>query len=340
MSSQETGNGSRAAWHDILLALAGQITDREQTTARSLLAKGDEDQVADVIYSAIEPRHITLPERDAARLLHLLSASGMAPDEKIIGIRDSPGMPRYQFSPVSPAAAGVGGPFQPDAKEQAEQQAVMATAAQCGVRELFGTWRYPPSALMDIHRIYLAKADKGTDLAGIAGQLQQAVIQVGDPLPQVEVYSQDDQLREYQRKVYQNAVPLWIDGAAENIKNAGLFDGNDPSGRAFFAPDHPRISDPVTRKLVLGYLRSGRPVYSGYPDQDDVMDPARGEVVPGGLQTDGEWIWPAGSAYYLEQYHLTPDNALLEHILARGGRITEPDEAAMRNVHVFLMQQA
>jgi hypothetical protein len=335
VSSQETSTGNRAEWHDVLLALAGQLTDKDQSTARALLAAGREDDLAQVIYRAISPRHITLPERDAARLLRLLPSYGIHPDDKIIGIQASPGMPQYQFSPSSPAGLSADDPY----FEDAEERAVMAAASQSGVRELFRTWRYPPTTMMSVHRIYMAKADEGADLAGIAGHLQDAIMQVGDSLPQVEVYSRDEQLSDYHRKVYDNTEALWVDGNADNIKNARLFDGDDQSGRPAFAPDHPRITDPGTRQLVLGYLSAGKLVETGHPNQDDVLDPAQADAVPGGFKTDGEWIWPASAAYYLERYHLAPDPGLLEHILARGGTMTEPGDAAMRDVYASMMGQ-
>lgn len=52
---------------------------------------------------------------------------------------------------------------------------------------------------------------------------------------------------------------------------------------------------------------------------EDVVDPARGAVVPMGLRTDGTWIWADAAAYYLREHHLAPDARLLAHIRRSGG---------------------
>lgn len=331
--SPEASIDNRNEWHEVILRLAGQLYDDDLVTARSLLAAGREELVAGVIYTAILPGHIELPEREAARLLGLLSASGISAAEDIVGIREQPGLPKFSFSPVSPAGGGSGDPYDGDAQEQA----IITVAPLCGVRELYRAWRYSPVALMQTRRVYLAKCDQDSDPAGITGRLQEALNQAGDPTPQVEVYCRDAQLSEYHRKVYGGSETLWLDANADRIRLASLYDGTDTAGNPFFATRHERILDPAERENLLKYLASGTFVRQGGAPQDDILDSTRQGAVPAGLQTDGEWVWPAGASYYLEHYHLAPEPGLRQHILA-SGVMREPDDAALRDVRMFLMR--
>jgi hypothetical protein len=237
---------------------------------------------------------------------------------------------------VSPAGGGPDDAYDGDAQEQA----IMAMAARCGVRELYRAWRYPPVALLQPRRIYLVKSDAGADLAGFAGQLQQALSQAGDAAPQVEVYADGAELAGYQRDVYSGAETLWLDADPSGVRMARLFDGYGSSGEPFFAPGHDLVADVRLRERLLHYLRLGTLVRAAGAPAGDVLDQSRPETVPGGLRTDGEWIWPEAAAYYLERYQLAPDPGLAGHISARGFRVAEPGDAALRNIRAYLIRQS
>jgi hypothetical protein len=334
--SPETELDSRACWHEVMLGLAGQLTDEDLTQARRLLADGREAMVAGVIRGAIQPGHIELPGRATARLIRLLADAGIADADGLVGVRDEPGLPRFRYSAVSPGGGGLDDPGDGDAQEQA----IIARAPECGVRELYRVWRYPPVALLQPRRIYLVTADPDADLAGIAGQLQEALSRAGDAAPQVEVCPEGAELGGYHRDVYAGAETLWLDADPSRVRMASLPDRYGFAGEPFLASGHERIADALLRDQMLHYLRSGKAVNAAGGWMGDILDPSRPGAVPGGLRTDGEWVWPDAVAYYLERYHLAPEPGLAGHISARGFQPTEPGAAALRNVRAFLIRHS
>jgi hypothetical protein len=45
--------------------------------------------------------------------------------------------------------------------------------------------------------------------------------------------------------------------------------------------------------------------------------------VPIATKTDGVWVWPASSAYYLEHHNIYPERDFIEHASAAGFLIPE-----------------
>src|SRR2546421_4746100 len=115
------------------------------------------------------------------------------------------------------------------------------------------------------------------------------------------------------------------------MRIGGVFDGVDEiTGRAVVAPDHVRL-DPAERVRVGAYLRAGTEVMSTTATDVDQVEPDRGEVVPMGFRTDGEWVWSDEVPYYVETYGLAPEPDLYRHIVNHGYRPPVPDaDAATR----------
>ncbi|MET0132610.1 MAG: hypothetical protein ABW215_03355 [Kibdelosporangium sp.] len=117
------------------------------------------------------------------------------------------------------------------------------------------------------------------------------------------------------------------------LKVARVFDLGDPPG---FAPEHPRMTGDA-REWVLTYLKAGNTVMTTPGRLPDVVDPARGAVVPAGVRTDGTWVWTDTITYYLEVHGLAPDPDLLGHIEAATGPPRRSDTATLQRALAALM---
>jgi hypothetical protein len=73
-----------------------------------------------------------------------------------------------------------------------------------------GTWRYPPTGLQPVRRIYLAETPVGADPAETAGRPQDALARAGEPTPPVEAYVAGARLPYYQRSAPARAEALAI----------------------------------------------------------------------------------------------------------------------------------
>jgi hypothetical protein len=68
----------------------------------------------------------------------------------------------------------------------------------------------------------------------------------------------------------------------------------------------------------------------------DVVDPARGAVVPMSFRTDGVWIWTDTVTYYLAEHGMAPDAELLRHIEDRGTAPSDVDAVALHRAMAVL----
>jgi len=112
------------------------------------------------------------------------------------------------------------------------------------------------------------------------------------------------------------------------VSIARVFDGANPSGEPFFAPDHPIVADPAERARLVTFLNDGTAILLSASHETDRITPSRGAVVPLSFRTDGAWIWTDAVTYYLETYGLRPDPGLCDHIAAAGYRCPEVDDQA------------
>lgn len=116
---------------------------------------------------------------------------------------------------------------------------------------------------------------------------------------------------------------------------ARLFDHVDPERGPIFAPDHPRVDDLAERSRLVTFLRGGTALLAVASRSEDRVDPTRGDRVPIVTKTDGQWIWSAGHAYYLQQYGLALEPEFNEHIRARGYIAESPNEQTLRAAAEF-----
>ena len=99
------------------------------------------------------------------------------------------------------------------------------------------------------------------------------------------------------------------------MKRARLFDGVDDAGEPYFAPGHPRLSE-EERADVVRFLDSGTVIRRVSRLDVDRVEPARGNVVPMTVCTDGTWLWNRGLRYYVERYGIAPEPEFLRHMAA------------------------
>jgi hypothetical protein len=118
-------------------------------------------------------------------------------------------------------------------------------------------------------------------------------------------------------------VPVSLPRTVDGFRFARISDGTGPDGRPLVSAERGRVDDPAERRAVLGYLRAGAVVLAVGGLGLDVFEPDRGEVVPLGSRTDGEWIWSDGVAHYLEHHGVAPDPDLYRRIRDRGHRCPE-----------------
>jgi len=91
----------------------------------------------------------------------------------------------------------------------------------------------------------------------------------------------------------------------------------------------PRLSD-QDRIRVAAYLSEAPMVAATFGFDPDPLDPARPEVVPLNLRTDGEWVWSESLAYFALRYGIAPEPDLLAHLARRDYRLPDVDEPALR----------
>lgn len=90
----------------------------------------------------------------------------------------------------------------------------------------------------------------------------------------------------------------------------------DGAGRGVALPN--RLLPEAERAAVAAYLRGAPMVLACWGLDPDPFDPARPEVVPAHLRSDGRWVWPESLAYFAERYGVPPEPDLLAHIQEQG----------------------
>jgi hypothetical protein len=153
----------------------------------------------------------------------------------------------------------------------------------------------------------------------------------GEPDPQVEVCPAGMDTPSYQGLAQVSGALLWARDPADEVLVAGVFDGVDPEGGPRFDADRPRIDDPEHRETLLAYLDAGIPIIGTSSLMADIVDPARGEVVPITFRTDGRWVWSDATSYYLDEHGIAPDPDLVRYV--EDGRHPERvDEVTLHRV--------
>jgi hypothetical protein len=318
-----------AAFHQLLLRIAGWAPDEVVAVARDRLARGETDEVAAMTGYAATLGRIPLPDRD----VELLTATlGEAPP--VVRAGDRPVLPPVAFT-RTPSADGPDPA--PDDGAADDLDPVDRACVDAVELESDGTadavwraWRSPdrPTAWPPPRRVYLVRAAAdGELLALVAARLQEVLEHAGESHPQVEVFTGTDDLPPYQRAALAGAALIWTPGGAgagpaapAPPRIARLF---DPGVQPGIAPGREELAGPE-RDRVLAFLAGGAPVLVSAALMDDVVGGDPG-VVPMSCRSDGSWVWPDGIAYYLRAHGVAPEGEFLRHIRSTGYRAGPPD---------------
>jgi hypothetical protein len=166
--------------------------------------------------------------------------------------------------------------------------------------------------------VWLVEVDSGAAVVELTAEIQQGLAMAGEIPPRVEVFGPDAELTPYHRAALAGGTLAWTAADLPEPRIARAFDGADPQGGPYFAPDHPRVEG-AERDRMLGYLAAAEVLLEGFGALDDLLDPAATGAVPVTFRSDGEWIWTESVAYYLERHGLAPEPELWTHLLAVAG---------------------
>ncbi|MEB3368878.1 glycohydrolase toxin TNT-related protein [Saccharopolyspora mangrovi] len=103
-----------------------------------------------------------------------------------------------------------------------------------------------------------------------------------------------------------------------------VFDDVDDEGRPVVSDRRPVPADEVG--ALRQYLENAPVVLASRENEEDHLDPERAQTVPGTWHTDGTWLWPGSVAYYLAQYGMPPETALVDHVRSRGFTVGDVDD--------------
>jgi hypothetical protein len=329
-----------AAFHGLLLRLAGKAPDDLVARSRAWLADGREGDAARAVAFAVLAQNIALVDADIALLGKLLDADNADPSALTqVQVAPFDPAPPYGFAAHSPDTPE---PARPDDAplDDLDRAAVAAVTEETGVHGVWRAWRYPAdqSPWPPPRRVYLVEADPDVALAELTARLQERLAAAGEDSPQVETFATGAELPTYQRLARAYAGLLWASTPAPEIRVATVFDTVDPETGPGFEPDHPRLEDEAEVRRVLEYLRAGEPLLVTTAQMDDVVDTSRRNAVPMNFRTDGVFIWTDTATYYLEQHGLAPDPELLERIRSVDYRMPALDGVAIHRTMAVLQQ--
>ncbi|RDI46159.1 hypothetical protein [Nocardia mexicana] len=111
--------------------------------------------------------------------------------------------------------------------------------------------------------------------------------------------------------------------ADHQLRLARVYEGHDPSGRP--VADRAAVN-PELREALLTYLEAAPVVLAARHLDVDEFAPDEHDV-PLNYRTDGTWIWAGSVPHYLRKHGLAPEPSLVQHILERGFRTPDVDEA-------------
>jgi hypothetical protein len=301
-------------WHLLLLGLVGRVSDSVVARCRDLLADQREAEVGQELVAGILAEGVPLFEVEVDFLGDAMGWTDAA-DEALAGITiTQSGVPLgYGFAAYPSAEGSI-----PGHGGRADRAAIQSTSALPGTVGLWRAWRVsagnrPPQQAAEV---YVVEVEQDTDLIFVTGQVQRALVAAGQATARVEVYPAGLELPSYQRLARGQGELLWSRTPDPGVQIAVLFDEVDPTHGPRFSPDHVTVDGEELPRLV-GYLQQGEPLLMTTARLGDVVNPARGKVVPMSFRTDGNWVWSDATTYYAETYGLLPDPALVAHVRAQ-----------------------
>ena len=321
--------------HDMLLRLAGRLPDDLMTRCREQLAQGLFGDLARAVVFSVLSQGLSLANYDVAVLTALLAQTGgdvSALDD--IEIDDSD--PMIWFFTDDPAEAVDGEADEGEIQGAATSSSELDRAMTEGLAEepdavgCWRAWRLPDDDTSSVPAkpVFTVEVSAYADLPGITARAQRWLAAVGEPSPQVEVYTWDAELPVYQRLARGCGELIWAAAPDPGMQVAAIFDEVDPDDGPRFSQDHPRLDEDEAAK-VAHYLREGEPVLITTALMDDVVDTTRQYCVPINFRTDGVWIWTEACAYYAQEHLLEPDSELLAHIRANDHTVPDVDGVAL-----------
>ncbi|QSB16806.1 hypothetical protein JQS43_11270 [Natronosporangium hydrolyticum] len=305
---------------------------------RQMLATGDLAYLPDTIAGSVLELGVSLTPAEVAFLPQVLSAIGHGDDQPpgLASVRVSEETPPtgHRFYPTPPhvlAAAGdriptsldlTGGESKQlwdlppelarltdladDLTDMADNGIAVVLSRRAGVIGIWRAWRFEPTGPPSGgRRVYLVEVEPGVPAWKIANDGQRELADDGEEHPQVEVYWSGEELTAYHRAARAGSALLWARHPGR-VRVAPT-----PSE---FAAEHPRLTDPQERDLLVSRLHAGAVVGGTLGRGTDVVEPARGTVVPLTRRTDGHWVWSESTAYYLAEHGLAPQPALANHL--------------------------
>ncbi|MEU6203275.1 hypothetical protein ABZ814_06770 [Micromonospora musae] len=350
------GEGERllAEVHRMLLRLAGRVPDEVLPALRELLGNGDLRYLPDAVSVATVQYAVPITPADKellARILIVLDTPGGEPqlyDEVPVAAQPPPARP-FRFLPVPPAVAvraadrissrldltGGGDPFDltdlpadlapladlaSELTDQLDDRALDNLSLADGVRGIWRSWRLGASDTA--RRVYLVELGSGVPAWEVTQEAQDALSMKGEQAPQVEAFWTGEPLTDYHRAALAGAALLWTPEAGRVRVALGAEQLTD-----LIRSGAPRVPVPE-RRMLAERLAAGAAVPGRAERLPDLIEPGRGEVVPGGYRTDGRWVWPEALGYYLTEYGVAPPRELTE-ALAAGGAPTPASQVAV-----------
>jgi hypothetical protein len=106
-------------------------------------------------------------------------------------------------------------------------------------------------------------------------------------------------------------------------------------GRVKQAEPQPSILDNVGREplpdadRVVAYLRAGHGLIAMMDVQDDVFDNSKQVLSGSSVATDGDWLWRADLAHYVQRHNVLIPDDFLQLIRQRHYIVPDVDEAVL-----------
>jgi hypothetical protein len=95
-------------------------------------------------------------------------------------------------------------------------------------------------------------------------------------------------------------------------------DGAEPDGTPTISAERGRVEDEAEKQRLLGYFSGGSLVVERNSWAADRFDPSRRYAVQALFRTDGTWVWPGATEYYLQWHGVAPEPDFYRHIVANG----------------------
>ncbi|MQS37524.1 hypothetical protein [Streptomyces katsurahamanus] len=306
-----TGRDVLDACHWALLRQAGRAPDDRLAEWRGRLARGEVLAAARAVLAWAAADRVPLPEPDLTTLTGVVVAAGEHPPPS------PPRQPRqsgwtgegdrgggggglpYAFlagRAVLDSAATADEPrshalllFASQSHDPIDTVLAMAASDESAVRAVWRCLRMPEGAPWPparTARVFVVETDRGAELAGITGRLQDALAAAGEESPRVEVCPRGAELPEYQAQARLAGALIW---ARESGTDGGA--GGGIAGRG-------RTADGGTAD---GCTADGCTA-DGCTADGCTADGGDGD--PPGPPADGVWVWSGTSACFVVRYGL------------------------------------